>query len=262
MHGGSGVARTLPVEGARGYNGTRTRLAEMRPEIDRRVAWALRFDDRRRAIPLAYVLVKRLTDLLLIIVCAPAWLPMLGLCCILVKIGAPHDPVLFVQRRTGMNGRRFSMLKIRTMVPDAETLLPRFLHLNERTGPEIKIRNDPRVTRFGKLLRRTYLDELPQLINVLRGEMSLVGPRPTSAPTEVYEPWQHGRLVAPPGMTGLWQIVQDDVNDFSEHMLLDIVYVQRRCWLLDMEILLRTIGFVAANSWGAIRKASADRPSA
>src|SRR5262249_25087655 len=109
-----------------------------------------------------------------------------------------------------------------------------------------------------RILRETYLDELPQIWNVLRGDLSLVGPRPTSAPVDVYEPWHTERLNVTPGITCLWQIVQDDVNDFNEHMLLDIVYVRRCCWMLDVQILFRPLQFVLEKSWGAITRAAAD----
>src|SRR5262249_31943150 len=141
------------------------------------------------------------------------------------KIESPSDPVIFRASRTGRDGRRFPMYKIRTMVRDAETLLPGLMHLNQRQWPEIKISNDPRITRIGRVLRRTHLDELPQILNVLRGEMSLVGPRPTSAPAEIYADWHRERLSVQPGITGLWQILQDDVDDFNVHVRLDIIYV-------------------------------------
>ena len=210
------------------------------PEVARQLSWFFRLANRRRQNGRAYALVKQLTDLSVVVVTAPLWLTVLGACCMIVKIESPADPVLFVQQRTGRNGQRFPMYKIRTMVRDAETQLPNLAHLNVRRWPEIKIENDPRVTPVGRVLRQSHLDELPQLFNVLRGEMALVGPRPTSAPVEIYESWQYERLRVQPGITGLWQILQDDVNDFTVHVRLDIMYVEGCGWLLDLAILLRT----------------------
>ena len=114
-------------------------------------------------------------------------------------------------------------------------------HLNELQWPDFKITNDPRITRIGRILRKTSLDELPQLLNVLKGEMSLVGPRPTSFSAETYQLWQTERLDVVPGLTGLWQIVGRGSTEFDERLRLDIAYIERRCLMLDIEILIRTI---------------------
>jgi lipopolysaccharide/colanic/teichoic acid biosynthesis glycosyltransferase len=130
------------------------------------------------------------------------------------------------------------------MVPNAEELKKELAHLNELQWPDFKITNDPRVTRVGRFLRRTSLDELPQLLNVVRGEMSLVGPRPTSFDASTYKLWQTERLDAVPGLTGLWQIHGRASTEFSERLRLDIAYIEHRCLALDIELLLRTVAAV------------------
>jgi lipopolysaccharide/colanic/teichoic acid biosynthesis glycosyltransferase len=150
---------------------------------------------------------------------------------------------LFRQIRVGRNGRPFVMYKFRSMVPDAEARKAAFMALNEMTdGILFKIRKDPRVTRVGRVCRKLSLDELPQFVNVLRGEMSLVGPRPP-VPSEValYDPADRRRLAAVPGITGLWQISGRSNIDFRGQVQLDIKYIERQTLGLDLEILARTI---------------------
>ena len=126
----------------------------------------------------AYFLVKRVLDLVLVVTTIPFWLPLNGIIALIIRITSPGEPVVFTQMRTGKGGRRFHMYKFRTMVPNAEELKSEYAHLNELQWPDFKITNDPRIIPIGRFLRKTSLDELPQLFNVLRGEMSLVGPRP------------------------------------------------------------------------------------
>jgi len=133
------------------------------------------------------------------------------------------------------------MLKFRTMVPNAEALKKKLAHLNELQWPDFKITNDPRVTRIGRILRKTSLDELPQLINVIKGDMSFVGPRPTSFSAETYELWHTTRLDVLPGITGVWQIIGRGATEFNDRVLLDAAYIERRCIMLDIEILCRTV---------------------
>ena len=161
-----------------------------------------------------------------------------------VAIGVKLDssgPAIFRQRRVGIDGREFTMLKFRSMCADAEERLAGIAHLNAGGAHLIRIPADPRVTRLGGLLRRTSLDELPQLVNVLRGEMSLVGPRPQS-PGEValYTSEQRQRLNVRPGMTGLWQVTSRDNPSFDEWVRLDLDYIRRWSLTLDFKILLRT----------------------
>ena len=232
-------------------------LKDIPPAVASQLGWVLGFADGHHLNRRAYERVHHLLDLALIGLTLPGWLPLLGILCLLVKVESPADPIIYRSWRTGRDGRRFEMYKIRTMVCDADELLPTVIHLNQRSWPEIKIPNDPRVTKLGHFLRRTHLDELPQLFNVIRGDMSLVGPRPTAASVECYEPWHRSRLRMKPGITGLWQIVQRDVNHFDIRVRLDILYIDRCCWLLDLLILLRTIGLVLAAS----RPIEARRPS-
>ncbi len=204
--------------------------------------WLKKYDpDRRTLAPADYALLKRVLDLSLTILAMPVWLPLVGAIALAIKLTSPGAPVLFVQQRTGRGGRRFSMYKFRTMVPNAEALKEKYAHLNELKWPDFKVTNDPRVTRIGRLLRKTSLDELPQLFNVLRGDMSLVGPRPTFFSPQNYTLWQTARLDVLPGITGLWQITVRSTVDWDNRTRLDIAYVARRCMTLDLEILLRTI---------------------
>ncbi|MGH9464261.1 MAG: sugar transferase [Thermoanaerobaculia bacterium] len=171
-------------------------------------------------------------------------LPAMGLIALAIKASSQGD-VLFRQIRCGLNGRRFTLYKFRTMVEDAEHRRAALEHLNEMTGPVFKARRDPRVTPLGRLLRRFSLDELPQLWNVLAGSMSLVGPRPP-IPEEVarYERWQRRRLSMRPGLTCLWQISGRNEVDFDRWMELDLEYIDSWSPLLDVRILLKTVPVV------------------
>jgi lipopolysaccharide/colanic/teichoic acid biosynthesis glycosyltransferase len=133
------------------------------------------------------------------------------------------------------------MYKFRTMVPDAETLKAQYAHLNELQYPDFKITNDPRITRLGKFLRKTSLDELPQMFNILKGEMSLVGPRPTSFGPETYKLWHTSRLDVMPGLTGLWQVFGRAELEFDDRLRLDIAYIERASLRLDIFLLLMTV---------------------
>jgi lipopolysaccharide/colanic/teichoic acid biosynthesis glycosyltransferase len=151
-------------------------------------------------------------------------------------------PVLFGQGRAGLHGRRFRMLKFRTMVKDAEARQAELMAANQMSGPVFKIDRDPRITRLGRLLRRTSLDELPQLFNVLSGSMSLIGPRPL--PTKEQEQirgWHRRRLSMKPGITGLWQVSGRSQIDFEDWMRLDLRYIDEWSLTLDLVILLRTV---------------------
>jgi exopolysaccharide biosynthesis polyprenyl glycosylphosphotransferase len=174
--------------------------------------------------------------------------PLLALVAIAIKIDTP-GAVIFHQQRVGRNGRLFKLYKFRTMVKDADQLKNQLRHLNEAEGPMFKIRDDPRVTRVGRFLRRTSLDELPQFWNTLRGDMSLVGPRP-ALPDEVaeYADWHRQRLATAPGITGLWQVSGRSDLPFDEMVLLDIYYIENWSPLLDLSILLRTVPRVIAGS--------------
>jgi len=186
------------------------------------------------------LLVKRAID----VVVASAMLviasPILGLAALAIRVTS-EGPIFFRQVRYGLNKRRFTLLKFRTMVADAEHRRGELEALNEMDGPVFKIKNDPRVTRVGRLLRSTSIDELPQLVNVVLGHMSLVGPRPP-IPSEVdaYEPWQRRRLSMKPGITGPWQVSGRNQVDFQRWMRMDMDYVDNWSLGKDLQILLKT----------------------
>jgi len=187
-----------------------------------------------------YQIVKRILDLVLCISALPLLLPVMGICAILIWLDDP-GPVVFRQYRTGKGGRRFAMYKFRTMVTNAEELKKEYAHLNELTWPDFKISNDPRITRIGLFLRKASLDELPQIFNVIKGEMSLVGPRPTSFDVNTYTLLHTERLEVLPGITGLWQVSGRSAIDFDQRLLLDIEYIEKQSLLLDLKIMFRTI---------------------
>ncbi len=203
--------------------------------------WIKGFDPKKNLLRgRSYHLAKRIMDLSLVILAMPLWLPLLGLIAFIVWLSDPTASVIFIQQRTGKGGKNFSMYKVRTMVKNAEDLKQVYAHLNKLQWPDFKIVNDPRVTSIGRFLRKTRLDELPQLFNILRGEMSLVGPRPTSFGPETYRLWQTERLDVLPGLTGLWQIVRQDDSEFDERLRLDITYIERRSLWFDFQILIKT----------------------
>jgi exopolysaccharide biosynthesis polyprenyl glycosylphosphotransferase len=186
--------------------------------------------------------IKRLLD----VVVSAAALAVLAVPLLLIALAiklSSRGPVLFKQLRCGLNGRRFTLLKFRTMYLGAEGKLDEVAHLNEVKGPAFKARHDPRATHVGRLLRRLSIDELPQLFNVLLGHMSLVGPRPP-LPEEVarYERWQRRRLSMKPGLTGLWQVSgRAGLDDFNRWIALDLAYIDQWSLWLDLKIILRTI---------------------
>lgn len=189
---------------------------------------------------------KRSLDLLVAALALLVSLPLFGLLALLIRLDSP-GPIVLRQERVGQGGRRFWCYKLRTMYRDADQLLAALQAHNESSGPLFKMRNDPRCTRVGRVIRRLSLDELPQLWNVLKGEMSLVGPRPPLAPEVAqYEAWQLRRLETKPGLTGLWQVSGRSDLAFEEMVMLDILYVDHWSLSLDLKILLRTITAVLA----------------
>ncbi|MGQ9919943.1 MAG: sugar transferase [Desulfobacca sp.] len=185
---------------------------------------------------------KRLVDICGSLALLVLFSPLMVVVALLIKLTSP-GPVFFVQERLGLNKRPFRMYKFRTMVADAEQQQAALAHLNEMQGPTFKIKNDPRITPLGAILRRTSIDELPQLINVLQGEMSLVGPRPL--PVRDYqgfrEDWHRRRFSVKPGLTCLWQVQGRNTLPFKEWMKLDLQYIDNWSFWLDIRILLRTI---------------------
>jgi exopolysaccharide biosynthesis polyprenyl glycosylphosphotransferase len=192
-------------------------------------------------LPRTARLLKRAQDVLLSVLAMVLLAPFLAVVALLIRLDSP-GPALFRQRRVGEGGRLFDIYKFRSMRMGAEEEQPLLRQHNEASGPLFKIRADPRLTRTGRWLRRLSVDELPQLFNVLRGEMSWVGPRP-GLPSEVaeYQPWHRQRLEVPPGITGLWQVSGRSELTFDEMCLLDIYYIENWSLALDLIILLRTI---------------------
>jgi exopolysaccharide biosynthesis polyprenyl glycosylphosphotransferase len=197
-------------------------------------------------------IVKRILDFTLSLAAILILLPLFLLTAILIKVTSP-GPVIFEQKRVGLNKRIFSIYKFRTMVLDAQQKQAELEHLNEASGPVFKIKDDPRISPLGKFLRRSSIDELPQLFNVLKGDMSLVGPRPL--PVRDYEgfrvDWQRRRFSVRPGITCLWQVMGRSSLSFERWMELDIEYVDRCSLWLDLRILIQTIPAVLRGS-GAV----------
>jgi lipopolysaccharide/colanic/teichoic acid biosynthesis glycosyltransferase len=200
-----------------------------------------------RAPTRRYVAGKRALDLVVCTVLLAIAIPVIAVCALAIRLDTP-GPVMIAQLRTGRDGRRFRMLKLRTMLANAEELKPQFAHLSVVPPPDFKIPNDPRITRVGRFLRATSLDELPQLFNVLRGDMSLVGPRPTSFEPSRYELWHTQRLDVRPGITGLWQVEGRNVMTFDERLRLDVQYIRRRSLAFDVMLLARTVVVVLRRS--------------
>jgi lipopolysaccharide/colanic/teichoic acid biosynthesis glycosyltransferase len=188
----------------------------------------------------AYERAKRLFDLTVCLLVLPFALVVLGLCMLAVAV-CDGFPIFFLQDRTGRGGRRFRMIKFRTMVKNAAELKAELADMNCLSGPDFKIEKDPRITRLGAFLRKTSLDEVPQILNVLRGDMSLVGPRPTSFSADTYDLWHTERLEVLPGITGLWQVSGRSDVDFDDRVRLDIEYLEKRSFSFDLLILLRTV---------------------
>lgn len=199
------------------------------------------------AVNRRYLLAKRMLDLLFCLLALPFFVPLFLLLSLAIRIDSP-GPIVFGQLRTGQHGVRFRMYKFRTMVENAEELKASLAHLNILPPPDFKIIDDPRITRVGRFLRRTSLDELPQFINLMRGEMSLVGPRPTSFAPSTYDLWHTERLEVAPGITGLWQVTGRNQMTFDERLRLDITYIKSMSLATDMKILGMTVASVFKGS--------------
>jgi len=193
-----------------------------------------------------YLFFKAVMDKIFALIAIIVLGPVLILTAIAVSLSS-RGPVLFAQRRVGKHGREFMFYKFRSMVSDAERLKSRLGHLDETQGPIFKIKQDPRITRIGKFIRKYSIDELPQLYNILRGDMSIIGPRPP-LPEEVkqYTHHQLHRLSVTPGLSCLWQISGRSEVSFYEWIELDIYYIEHRSFLLDLKILIRTIPVVVS----------------
>jgi len=195
------------------------------------------------------MIIKRMLDLVGSAVSLILLFPLLLAVAVLIRLRSP-GPIFFVQERMGLNKRRFKLYKFRTMVVNAEEKIGALEHLNEVAGPAFKLRNDPRITPLGRVLRKTSLDELPQLFNVLKGDMSLVGPRPL--PVRDYEgfntTWHRRRFSVKPGITCLWQVMGRSSIPFERWMELDMQYIDQWSLLLDLQIILKTIPAIMKGS--------------
>ena len=189
-----------------------------------------------------YLTLKRLMDIIGAGVGLILASPIMLVVAILIKIEDPKGPIFFSQIRNGAYPTTFKMYKFRSMYIDAEERLQELMHLNEQSGPAFKIKYDPRITKVGKFIRKTSLDELPQLFNVLKGDMSLVGPRP-AIPREVeqYTTYQKQRLFVKPGLTCIWQVSGRNNIEFDQWVELDIEYIKTRSLWLDIKLILLTI---------------------
>ncbi|WP_349404860.1 sugar transferase [Clostridium perfringens] len=187
-----------------------------------------------------YLFLKRFMDIFASILGLILLSPILIVVSVLIKLDS-KGPVFFSQKRVGLRGKTFNMYKFRSMVVNAEEIKDKLKEQNEMSGPMFKMKNDPRITKIGKIIRKTSIDELPQLLNVLKGEMSLVGPRP-SLPKEVkeFEPWMLERLEVKPGITCYWQVMGRNSIGFREWMELDVKYVHERCLSLDLKLIFKT----------------------
>lgn len=189
-----------------------------------------------------YEVIKRVIDVVCSFVGVLVLSPLFVVIAIIIKFTS-KGPVFFSQKRVGRDGKEFKMYKFRSMVVNAEELKEKLAAQNEMSGPMFKMKDDPRVTKVGKFIRKTSIDELPQLLNVLKGDMSLVGPRP-SLPKEVaqFEDWMYRRLEVKPGLTCYWQVSGRNNIDFEDWMKLDIRYVDERSTLIDIKLIFKTVG--------------------
>ncbi|PEY37763.1 multidrug MFS transporter [Bacillus cereus] len=196
-----------------------------------------------------YIIGKRCIDIIGALIGIIILLPVFVLVGICIKLSDSKHPVFFKQERIGKDEKIFYMYKFRTMVHDAEKKLQELLPYNEVSGAMFKMKDDPRITKLGKILRKTSIDELPQLWNVLKGEMSLVGPRPPLV-REIaeYTEYEKQRLLIIPGCTGLWQVSGRSQLSFEEMVELDLMYIQNRTILYDMKIIAKTIRYLLKNS--------------
>ena len=194
----------------------------------------------KKETKILYGLLKRSLDIIGSLIGLVLLSPIFLIVSVLIKIES-NGPILFMQKRVGLNGKEFNMYKFRSMVVNAEELKEKLKDKNEMSGPMFKIKDDPRITKIGKFIRKTSIDELPQLVNVLKGEMSLVGPRP-SLPNEVkeFKSWMLRRLDVKPGITCYWQVMGRNKIGFEDWMKLDVKYVEERNLLLDIKLIFKT----------------------
>ena len=188
-----------------------------------------------------YLFLKRVIDILGSIIGLIVFSPIFILISIAIKIEDPKGKIFFCQKRVGINNKIFKMYKFRSMVSNAEELLENVLILNEMDGPVFKIKDDPRVTKVGRFIRKTSLDEIPQFFNILKGDMTFVGPRPPLiSEVEQYNDYEMQRLLVKPGLTCYWQIGGRNSVDFQKWIELDLKYIEERNTFIDIKIILKT----------------------
>lgn len=190
-----------------------------------------------------YLFFKRVLDVFASLIGLILLSPLFIIVAIAIKLEDPAGSIFFSQQRCGKDNKLFPMYKFRSMVSNAEDLLDELKEMNEMDGPVFKIKDDPRITKVGKFIRKTSIDELPQLLNVLKGDMSLVGPRP-AIPHEVaeYNEYQIQRLLVKPGITCIWQVSGRNTIGFDEWIEMDLEYIKTRSFLLDLKLILKTVG--------------------
>ncbi|MBR2867886.1 MAG: sugar transferase [Clostridia bacterium] len=193
-----------------------------------------------------YEAFKRVLDVVFAVLALVILLVPFAIISVIIVIDSPGASPIYVQKRVGKNGKEFKFYKFRSMVPNAEAMLDSLLEQNEMDGPAFKMHNDPRITRFGKFIRRSCIDELPQLINIIKGDMSFVGPRPPlPREVEMYNDYQLQRLCVKPGLTCFWQVTpqRNDVS-FDDWMKCDIRYIEERSIITDIKIFIKTFAVV------------------
>ena len=190
-----------------------------------------------------YEITKRLMDILLSLIAIIFLMPIFIIVAIAIKIEDPKGKIIFTQERNGVYPTTFKMYKFRSMVHNAEELLEELNNQNELTGPVFKMKEDPRITKVGKFIRKTSIDELPQLFNILMGDMSIVGPRP-AIPHEVaeYNDYQRQRLLVKPGLTCIWQVSGRNSIGFDEWVDMDLEYIEKRNLWMDIKLIFKTVG--------------------
>jgi lipopolysaccharide/colanic/teichoic acid biosynthesis glycosyltransferase len=205
--------------------------------------------------PYNYSQAKRLLDIALAVPGMIALLPILYIVWVIQKILYPNQPALFIQKRTGMGGKPFNMFKFRTMIANAHSMQKKYKHLNISDGPAYKIYNDPRLTKFGQILFKTGVDEIPQLLNVIKGEMSIVGPRPLPvAEADKLTTKQKQRHLIKPGITSSWVVSGGHQLSFAKWMELDLKYIKESNIQIDIFVIVKTIWLGIATIFSAIMR--------
>ncbi|MDN3954724.1 sugar transferase [Sporolactobacillus laevolacticus] len=220
-------------------------MAMPRSQIEARFVEDILYKNQLAKEKKGYLITKRAIDIIGSFIGLVLLSPLFLIIALLIKLEDPKGKAIFKQVRVGKNGREFNIYKFRSMVSNAEELLDNLLDCNETTGAMFKMKDDPRITRIGHFIRKTSIDELPQLVNVLVGDMSLVGPRPP-LPREVveYTEYDKQRLLVTPGCTGLWQVSGRSDVGFDEMVELDLQYIKNRSILNDFKIIIKTVSVV------------------